>query len=74
MSQCKTEAEKKELKELMKVCQPLLEAILKAIESDLEELDVVDWKDFKNPSWAFERAAKDGYKKGLTKLKEYVII
>ena len=51
-----------------------MEAILKAIESDIEAADRVDWEDFKNPSWALERAAKDGYKKGLTKLKEYVIM
>ena len=74
LSQCKTEEEKRQIKELSKVCQPLIKAILKAIESDIEALDRVDWEDFKNPSWALERAAKDGYKKGLTKLKEYVIM
>ena len=74
LSQCKTAEEKRQIKELSKVCRPLIDAILKAIESDLEALDRVDWEDFKNPSWALERAAKDGYKKGLTKLKEYVIM
>lgn len=74
LCQCKTEKEKKELKELAKVSRPLIEAILKAIEKDLEKNDEIDWEDFKSPSFAIERAAKDGYKKGLTKLKEYVIM
>ena len=74
LAQCKTEEEKKQIKELSKVCYPLIEAILKAIESDIEEAGRVEWEDFKNPSWALERAAKDGYKKGLPKLKEYVIM
>lgn len=74
MSGCKTEAEKKKMKELMEISAPLIQAIIKAIDEDLEEADKIRWEDFKNPSWAFERAAKDGYKKGLTKLKEYVII
>lgn len=74
LKDCKTKQEKSELQELVQVASPLLNRILKVIDEELAELDKVDWEDFKNPSWALERAAKDGYKKGLTQLKKYVIM
>lgn len=70
----KTAAEKKDLKELMVISKPLLKAILEALEKDIEETEVTDLKDFDAPSWALKTAYKQGLKKGLTKLKEYVII
>lgn len=74
LKDCKTEKEKKELRELVQVSAPLLNRIVKVLDEELAELDSVNWEDFKNPAWALERAAKDGYKKGLTQLKKYVIM
>ena len=74
LKNCKTEKEKKDLKELVQVASPLLKKIIEVIDGELQDLEKVDWEDFKNPSWALERAAKDGYKKGLTQLKKYVIM
>lgn len=74
LKDCKTEKEKKELRELVQVSAPLLNRIVKVLDEELAELDAVNWEDFKNPAWALERAAKDGYKKGLTQLKKYVIM
>lgn len=74
MSMCSSKKEKEELKELLQVSAPVFKLIIKAVDEELEELNKVDWEDFKNPSWALERAAKDGYKKGLTQLKKYVIM
>lgn len=70
----RSEAEKEQLKELVAISQPLTEAFLRLIEKDLESCDVVDEKDFDCPSWAVKTAYKQGLKKGLTKLREYVII
>lgn len=74
LKDCKTDKEKKELRELVQVAAPLLNRIIKVLDEEIAELDNVSWEDFKNPSWALERAAKDGYKKGLTQLKKYVIM
>lgn len=74
LKDCKTNKEKKELKELVQVAAPLLNKIIKVLDEEIAELDKVNWEDFSNPSWALERAAKDGYKKGLTQLKKYVIM
>lgn len=74
LKDCKTDKEKKELRELVQVAAPLLNRIIKVLDEEIAELDTVSWEDFKNPSWALERAAKDGYKKGLTQLKKYVIM
>lgn len=74
LKDCKTDKEKRELKELVQVSAPLFKRIFKVLDEELAELDAVSWEDFKNPSWALERAAKDGYKKGLTQLKKYVIM
>ena len=74
ISKCKSNKEKEDLKELVQVSSPLLKKIIEVIDSELQDLEKVDWEDFKNPSWALERAAKDGYKKGLTQLKKYVIM
>ena len=70
----KSETEKDKLRELITISQPLIEAWIKLIEKDLESCDVVDEKDFDCPSWAVKTAYKQGLKKGLTKLREYVII
>lgn len=74
LKDCKTEKEKRELRELVQVAAPLLNRIIKVLDEEIADLDTVSWEDFKNPSWALERAAKDGYKKGLTQLKKYVIM
>lgn len=74
LKDCKTEKEKRDLKELVQVSAPLFKRIIKVIDEELAELEEVNWEDFSNPSWALERAAKDGYKKGLTQLKKYVIM
>ena len=74
MSMCSSKKEKEELKELLQVAAPVFKLIIKAVDEEIEDLNKVDWEDFKNPSWALERAAKDGYKKGLTQLKKYVIM
>lgn len=74
IAQCTSKKEKDELKELLQVSAPVFKLMIKAIDEELEELNKVEWEDFKNPSWALERAAKDGYKKGLTQLKKYVIM
>lgn len=74
LKECKTDKEKSELQELVKVAAPLMNRIIKVIDDELADLEKVNWEDFKNPSWALERAAKDGYKKGLTQLKKYVIM
>lgn len=74
MAQCTTKKEKEDLKELLQVSAPIFKLIIKVIDEELEDLNNVEWEDFKNPSWALMRAAKDGYKKGLTQLKKYVIM
>lgn len=74
LAKCSSKKEKDELKELLKVSAPLFKLILETIDEELEDLNNVEWEDFKNPSWALERAAKDGYKKGLTQLRKYVIM
>ena len=71
---CTTKKEKDELRELLQVSTPLLKRIIDVIDEEIRNIDDVNWEDFKNPSWALERAAKDGYKKGLTQLKKYVIM
>lgn len=70
----KSTKEKEQLKELIAVSQPLIDAWIRLIEKDIENYDVVDEKDFDCPSWAVKTAYKQGVKKGLTKLREYVII
>lgn len=74
LAKCSSKKEKDELRELLKVSAPLFKLILETIDEELEDLNNVEWEDFKNPSWALERAAKDGYKKGLTQLRKYVIM
>lgn len=71
---CKDNKEKEQLKELVQVSAPLFKKIFEVLDEEIAGLDDVNWEDFKNPSWALERAAKDGYKKGLTQLKKYVIM
>lgn len=70
----KSEEEKKNLLELIKVSQPLLKVLQQCCLDDYAKYDKVADEDFKNPNWAIEQAYKLGLKKGLTKLSEYVII
>lgn len=67
-------AERDSLKELIKIAQPLLQAIQKCCDKELAKLDVIDDNDYTNPAYPILRAYKDGVKKGLTKLSEYVIM
>lgn len=68
------EAERKAMKELIEVSQPLLKLIKQLCEEDLKKQVGSTEEDFDCPSWALKRAYKDGLIKGLTKLSEYVII
>ena len=74
LASAETADKKKELRELIEISKPLTLALLEVIQSDIEDCDVVDIKDFDSPSWAVKTAYKQGLKKGLTKFKEYVII
>ena len=72
---CKTlPKDKKKWQELIEVSQPLLQKLEEILEEELEKLDFVEDEDFDNPSWALKQAYKVGYKKGLTRLKDYGII
>lgn len=72
---CKvTEKERAALKELIRVAQPLLKLIQQCCEDEIKKLEVIDDSDYTNPAFPILRAYKDGIKKGLTKLSEYVII
>lgn len=62
------------MEELIEVAQPLLKLIKKCCEDDYNKLDKISDDDFDNPNWAIKRAYKDGLKRGLTILSEYVII
>lgn len=74
LSSVKTEKEREELSQLVEISRPLTDALLKLIERELDDCDVIDEKDFESPSWALKTAYKQGLKKGLTRLREYVII
>lgn len=66
--------EKKYYAAMMTEAQPLLIKLKQCIEEDMDKLDIIKDEDFDNPSWALKQAYKQGVKKGLTKLLEYVII
>lgn len=68
------EKDRAAFKELIKVAQPLLKIIQQLCEEDINKLDVIKDDDYLNPAFPILRAYKDGVKKGLTKLLEYVII
>lgn len=68
------EKDRARMKELIEVSQPLLRLILKCCEDDIKKLTGIDDEDYTNPAFPILRAYKDGMKKGLTKLSEYVII
>lgn len=68
------EKERGAMKELITVSQPLLKLIYKCCEDDIKKIDVISDEDYINPAYPILRAYKDGLKKGLTKLTEYVII
>lgn len=67
-------AEKKSYERLIKDSAPLLKLIEQCCMEEFEKADKVSDEDFKNPNWAIEQAYKIGLKRGLTKLREYVII
>lgn len=67
-------AEREQMKELIKLSQPLLKLIKQLCSEDIKKQVGSDDNDFDCPSWALKRAYKDGLIKGLTKLDEYVII
>lgn len=72
---CKVpEKDRAALKELIGVAQPLLKLIQQCCDEEIKKLDVIDDSDYTNPAFPVLRAYKDGIKKGLTKLSEYVII
>lgn len=70
----KSEQDKKAIRELIDVAQPLLRLIEQCCKDDYDKYDKVSDEDFKNPNWAIEQAYKLGLKKGLTMLSEYAII
>lgn len=72
---CRVPSDKKDFySKLIRDAQPLLIKLKECIEEDMNKLDIVHDEDFDNPSWALKQAYKQGLKKGLTKLSEYVII
>lgn len=72
---CKVkEKDRAALKETIEVAQPLLKLIQKCCEDELKKLDIINDSDYTNPAFPILRAYKDGVKKGLTKLSEYVIM
>jgi len=68
------EKDRQSLKEVIELSQPLLKAIMKCCEKDISKLDIINDDDYTNPAFPILRAYKDGIKKGLTKLSEYVIM
>lgn len=68
------EKDRSAIKELIEVSQPLLKLIQQCCEDDLKKMELVDDQDYANPAYPYLRAYKDGVKKGLTKLSEYVIM
>lgn len=72
---CKVSAaERGSFKRLIKDAAPVLQLIDKCCIEDFDKADKISDEDFKNPNWAIEQAYKLGLKRGLTKLREYVII
>ena len=72
---CKVkEKDRAAMEELIKVAQPLLKLIQKCCEDDINKLSAIEDDDYTNPAFPILRAYKDGNKKGLTKLSEYVIM
>ena len=69
-----SQEEKEKYKELCKVSKPLFDKLEEIINKELAKNDKISEKDFDCPSWALKRAYKDGYKKGLTFLKDCGII
>ena len=68
------EKERKSFKELLTLAQPVLKVIQKCCDKDISKLEIIDDDDYTNPAFPILRAYKDGLKKGLTKLSEYVIM
>ncbi len=72
---CRTKPENKEsVEKLIKKSQPLLKLLKQCIEEDLAQTDKFIETDLDCPSFAVKMAYREGLKKGLTKLLEYVII
>lgn len=68
------EKEREAMKELIKAAQPLIKAIKQCCDDDIKKFDSICDEDYTSPAFPTIRAYKDGVKKGLTKLSEYVIM
>lgn len=72
---CRTATKDKEnVKGLINSAQPLLKLLKQCVEEDLAQADKFVESDLDSPSFAVKMAYREGLKKGLTKLLEYVII
>ena len=72
---CKVkEKDRAAIEELVKVAQPLLKLIKQCCDDDIKKMDAICDEDYASPAFPTIRAYKDGIKKGLTKLSEYVIM
>ncbi len=72
---CRTKPEdRKSVEGLINSAQPLLNLLKQCVEEDLAQADKFVETDLDSPSFAVKMAYREGLKKGLTKLSEYVII
>ena len=72
---CRTKPEeRKSVEGLINSAQPLLILLKQCVEEDLAQADKFIESDLDCPSFAVKMAYREGLKKGLTKLLEYVII
>lgn len=68
------EKDRAAMKEIIQVAQPLLKLIQQCCDDDIKKMGAINEEDYASPAFATVRAFKDGVKKGLTKLSEYVIM
>lgn len=68
------EKDRAAMKEIIQVAQPLLKLIQQCCDEDIKKFDAICDEDYTSPAFPTIRAYKDGVKKGLTKLSEYVIM
>lgn len=72
---CRTDPDdRKAVEGLIKQSQPILKLIKKCVEEDLDQVEKFSETDLESSSFAVKMAYREGLKKGLTKLFEYVII
>lgn len=69
-----TGAERDDMLALLENAQKIINLICKRAEEDLERQEESFTNDLDNPNWALKQAYLQGYKKGLTKIKDYAII